>query len=709
MSPARRRRATRRQAAKDGQPIPMTSLAEYRRTDVVISDAQVLALLVREQPMHSWFNNFNFAFHNHSSQPLNAAELRVLGLGHKFIPTNYGPSQSIMKKAMQQFARRVYLRDFFGQIESTDSAPPPDTRLRVRNQQWHPLQDGKVGDEPYQPSPGVQEFIDGVDAQLHEAQARVQQIRVSDNLTAAERSAIQTLRHNVDLVISESDKNMGLLVMDASQYRDLGYECLRKSALQVGTDDFGCIEADLEQSIVNSVRAQYVAVCDEYEDLISSWKGTELDWKRKFILRALKVNPNTGKPYKVANLRLMKKVQKPGARDVAGVHVTINQPFALLDSIELSPAVKNLPHFLQDSDSLTREVSQIRLKNTSGFVTIDIVRLYPSIDLQDCCDTVEQFMIDSLPDDADSTVLREVMLMSALRRITLLSNYCYFDGQFFKFHRRFPTGIANGRELAEIYLHCVERSVLQAHEQQLVFCRRYVDDLCAMFNRDQDYLTGFINDYRTALQLRGLDITAETSTESAVMLDQHMSKGPTWSKTGRLDLRVYQKPMSAYLYIPAHSDHAAHIRSAWIRGELIRYIKRSSLISYYIDVRRHFIDRLVARGYEPAFLQPIFDGVFYSDRWRYLTRRHSQSAGATQICSSAQSDMPAVLALTLPYTQRLSAMKVPEAIFSCSQRWLQENNNVPIEVRSARFILARATTGKLAALLIDYRFPRRID
>ena len=158
---------------------------------------------------------------------------------------NYGPSQSIMKKAMQQFARRVYLRDFFGQIESTDSAPPPDTRLRVRNEQWHPLQDGKVGDEPYQPSPGVQEFIDGVDAQLHEAQARVQQIRVSDNLTAAERSAIQTLRHNVDLVISESDKNMGLLVMDASQYRDLGYECLRKSALQVGTDDFGCEHSTL--------------------------------------------------------------------------------------------------------------------------------------------------------------------------------------------------------------------------------------------------------------------------------------------------------------------------------------------------------------------------------------------------------------------------------------------------------------------------------
>ena len=118
MSPARRRRATRRQAAKDGQPIPMTSLAEYRRTDVVISDAQVLALLVREQPMHSWFNNFNFAFHNHSSQPLNAAELRVLGLGHKFIPTNYGPPSRAKELAYEH-----------GRDGGTAAAPgtPPDS------------------------------------------------------------------------------------------------------------------------------------------------------------------------------------------------------------------------------------------------------------------------------------------------------------------------------------------------------------------------------------------------------------------------------------------------------------------------------------------------------------------------------------------------------------------------------------------------------
>ena len=49
---------------------------------------------------------------------------------------------------------------------------------------------------------------------------------------------------------------MGLLVMDASQYRDLGCECLRTSAVQVSIDDFGCIEAGLEQSIVNTLLTQ---------------------------------------------------------------------------------------------------------------------------------------------------------------------------------------------------------------------------------------------------------------------------------------------------------------------------------------------------------------------------------------------------------------------------------------------------------------------
>ena len=161
---------------------------------------------------------------------------------------------------------------------------------------------------------------------------------------------------------------------------------------------------------------------------------------------------------------------------------------------------------------------------------------------------------------------------------------------------------------------------------------------------------------------------------------------------------MHQKPLSAFLYIPAFSDHAGHIFRAWIRGELIRYAKRSSAFAAFDAVRRTFILRLTARGYTAAFLQPIFDDVSFSDRWRYLTPRPPDAAQPT--------DSPAVVALTLPYTQRLDAMELQRVLFSCSRRWLAENEAVPTAVSSARFILARTTVGKLSSLLLDYRFPR---
>ena len=156
------------------------------------------------------------------------------------------------------------------------------------------------------------------------------------------------------------------------------------------------------------------------------------------------------------------------------------------------------------------------------------------------------------------------------------------------------------------------------------------------------------------------------------------------------------KPLSAYLYIPSSSDHAPHILRAWIRGELIRYVKRSSAYLAFASLRLEFIRRLTVRGYQAAFLQPIFDRVDYANRERYLTPR----------VATPLSDSPAVVALTLPRTQRLDAMELQRVLFLCSERWLARNESVPLVVRQARFVLARSTVGKLSALLLDYRFPR---
>lgn len=152
-----------------------------------------------------------------------------------------------------------------------------------------------------------------------------------------------------DIVICESDKNQGLLVLDAADYRDLGLRCLRESTTEVTAADFGCIPDNLETAIIDDIRDRLTEAMEPYAALIQSWEGSDEDWKFKYYVAAMTRNPTTNAPYRIANIRLMPKIGKHDARDVAGVHTTINQPFALIDSIMLAGLVQSLPMFLQDN------------------------------------------------------------------------------------------------------------------------------------------------------------------------------------------------------------------------------------------------------------------------------------------------------------------------------------------------------------------------
>ena len=88
-------------------------------------------------------------------------------MGDKFVPTSWAPSKALLDKQLKQFERRVLIRDFFAQQGIRDETfPPPDTRLRVANPSWHPL-DAMIGDEPYVPTPAVYDFLDEFAAELH--------------------------------------------------------------------------------------------------------------------------------------------------------------------------------------------------------------------------------------------------------------------------------------------------------------------------------------------------------------------------------------------------------------------------------------------------------------------------------------------------------------------------------------------------------------
>ena len=140
----------------------MNSLEEYMRIGPMVSDDRVRLMFHAEKPI-SWFfePNINMGFHHLSTVELQLDEMKLIGLGHKFIPSSYGPSKAELKRALRQFNRRVLIRDFFWQLNrnADDVGQAPDTMLRTANPNWHPL-DARIGDAPFVPTPSVQEFLD---------------------------------------------------------------------------------------------------------------------------------------------------------------------------------------------------------------------------------------------------------------------------------------------------------------------------------------------------------------------------------------------------------------------------------------------------------------------------------------------------------------------------------------------------------------------
>ncbi|KAJ7254842.1 hypothetical protein C8J57DRAFT_949135, partial [Mycena rebaudengoi] len=57
--------------------------------------------------------------------------------------------------------------------------------------------------------------------------------------------------------------------------------------------------------------------------------------------------------------------------------------------------------------------------------------------------------------------------------------------------------------------------------------------------------------------------------------------------------------LNAYLYIPWNSCHSLNSKRAWVKGELIRYVRICSRESDFAKIRTDFMVRLRARGYPP--------------------------------------------------------------------------------------------------------------
>ncbi|KAJ7263455.1 hypothetical protein C8J57DRAFT_1070637, partial [Mycena rebaudengoi] len=69
--------------------------------------------------------------------------------------------------------------------------------------------------------------------------------------------------------------------------------------------------------------------------------------------------------------------------------------------------------------------------------------------------------------------------------------------------------------------------------------------------------------------------------------------------------------LNAYLYIPQNSCHSADSKRAWVKGELIQYVRICSKESDFATIRKDFARRLNERGYPGKWLCSVFSEIEY--------------------------------------------------------------------------------------------------
>ena len=137
--------------------------------------------------------------------PLSSDEKDLLSRGLSFCPKPSKIDRFQLKEDIQQFFRRLRLKELFHESEGDNDEIP---RFRKKSN-WTP---------PCNRDPALETYIKASKDDIHRALDRSPRNRPHDNLTSQERKALLSLRNRTDIIIKPADKGSATVVMSRRDY-----------------------------------------------------------------------------------------------------------------------------------------------------------------------------------------------------------------------------------------------------------------------------------------------------------------------------------------------------------------------------------------------------------------------------------------------------------------------------------------------------------
>ena len=435
------------------------------------------------------------------------------------------------------------------------------------------------------------------------------------NITKGELEALESLRNNNEIVIRKADKNSTLCILNKENYINEGLRQLNNNI------HYEEITQPKTTEIVKKVSEMINTLHMEkkIDDITKRYIKADIDNNnlgKFFLLPKLHKIDNKIIQEIETNYTLRKDFLIPGRPIVSLCGTPLHNLGHFIDYI-LLPFVKKQDTYLKDTTDFINKIENTRIPPNTYLITFDAVGMYNQFSYQEILNSVSN-VLDNISGNQYKIPIPDKETILEFIKIILQNNEFTFNNKMYRQKLGVPMGGSSSAELADIRMYEILKNILLEfeHRDKIITCYRYRDDGFLLYNGSENEILTFFNIANRSHKY--LKFTYEYSNREITFLDTEVYKGSRFLYEGVLDIRTHIKKTETFQYLDRTSAHPTSVFKAFIKGEVIRYIRNTSDTNELEKITESFKDRLMNRNYKEQEIEEIIENIINKNRTELL-------------------------------------------------------------------------------------------
>lgn len=303
----------------------------------------------------------------------------------------------------------------------------------------------------------------------------------------------------------------------------------------------------------------------------------------------------------------MPKIHKPtlSSRPITAQHSYMLAPISKAITGVLQPICDSLDEIAKDSKQVVQQLDTLTVSEPCVFLTYDVEKLYPSIDLNDAIGTLCHNL---------EAMRKNRGFWKKILQLIMYNNYVIWNDKVYRQMKGTATGTQVAPPFANLYLYFKFQKTFNEEANGIIYQSRYLDD-GLIITRDTPTAERIVSKLS---QCSNLVLTHNISEQEATYLDLDVYKGQRFRDENLVDIKVHFKKTNQFLYLPALSNHPGSHKTGVVKGEAIRCLRNTSDKANWLRALRLVFNGLRARGYNPSVIKRKWREVRYEDREKYV-------------------------------------------------------------------------------------------